>query len=357
MARRLSKKTREHLAKARESCLAAVAAYNNPTAQFRSGSYIVLMIVAWTSLFHAIAYQKGHKPWVIRTGTGRGIRYKRIGTDYRHWSLTDCMKFYFGTADNGTRANLRFLIGLRDRIEHRDMPELDAEVFGECQAALINFERLLVSEFGDRFALNTSLAWTLQFSETSPAERGRALEQIRRRASDSVVSYVHQFRSELSLDIASDQQFSFKVFLVPQLANHRSQDTLAVEFVHFDPSDPVSMEDYQSAVVLLKERHVAVRNPASLLPKAVVQRVARRLPWEFKMHHHTQCWRFFEVRPPQDADDPEVTDTELCQWDEAFRAYVYTDGWVEKLVHELGDPEKFEEVTQAPPIRRISDAA
>ena len=37
-------KVREHLAKARESCLAAVASYNNPTTRFRTGSYIVLMI-------------------------------------------------------------------------------------------------------------------------------------------------------------------------------------------------------------------------------------------------------------------------------------------------------------------------
>ena len=49
--RRLSKRVHEHLTKARESALAAVAAYNNPSAHFRSGTYIVLMIIAWTALF------------------------------------------------------------------------------------------------------------------------------------------------------------------------------------------------------------------------------------------------------------------------------------------------------------------
>ena len=195
-------KVREHLAKARESCLAAVASYNNPTTRFRTGSYIVLMIIAWTSLFHAIAYKRGKKPWQVRAGTGRGTRYKRIGTDYRHWSLNECMQFFFGSQDDGVRSNLRFLVGLRDRIEHRDMPDLDHEVFGECQAALINFEDLLVSEFGQDFAMTVSLAWSLQFSRSSPTERRRALEQLRKDSSDSVVNYVQQFRSELAIDPA-----------------------------------------------------------------------------------------------------------------------------------------------------------
>ena len=36
--------------KARETALLAVETYNRPTASFRSGAYVVLMIIAWTSL-------------------------------------------------------------------------------------------------------------------------------------------------------------------------------------------------------------------------------------------------------------------------------------------------------------------
>ena len=42
------------LIKARESALLAVETYNRPSAHFRSGAYVVLMIIAWTSLFHAL---------------------------------------------------------------------------------------------------------------------------------------------------------------------------------------------------------------------------------------------------------------------------------------------------------------
>ena len=346
MPKRLSRNVREHLDKARESALAAVAVYNNPTTRFRTGSYVVLMIIAWTSLLHSVAYSRGTKPWRVRVGSGRGTRYERVGSDYRHWDLNECLRFYFEGDDDGACANLRFLIGLRDRIEHRDMPHLDDEVFGECQAALINFERVLVTEFGGRFGLNTSLAWSLQFSETSPEGRQRALEQNRRSASDSVLSYVRQFRSELSLDTLNTQQFSFKVFMVPQLANHRSKDAFAVEFVHFDPDDPESMKNYQEAVVLIKERHVEVRSAASMLPKVVAERVAARIPWHFTLHgHHARCWQFFEVRPRPKAENPRATETTYCQWDQAFGTYVYTEAWVDKLVDQLSERDRFEEVT------------
>ena len=44
--------------KARESALLAVETYNRPTANFRSGAYVLLMTVAWTSFFHAIFFRR-----------------------------------------------------------------------------------------------------------------------------------------------------------------------------------------------------------------------------------------------------------------------------------------------------------
>lgn len=350
MPKRLPRKVHEHLAKARESAVTAVAVYNNPSARFRSGAYIVLMIIAWTALFHAIAYNRGRKPWAVRTGEGKGTRYKRIGNDYMHWNLHECMGFYFGGKQNAIRTNLQFLIGLRDQIEHRNMPDIDHRVFGECQAALFNFEELMVSEFGERYALNTSLTWSLQFSRTYPEERRHTIESRSRYASDPVAYYIDQFHSELATDIANDQRFSFKVFLIPQLANHRSKNTLAVEFVKYDPTDPEAMKDYRQGMALIKERHVAVRNPGELIPKLVVEKVAVQLPWQFKMHHHTQCWRFFDVRPGTKTDSPEKTKLKYCHWDKAFARYTYTEDWVNLLVVELKEAERFEEITGARPI-------
>ncbi|MEC3905109.1 DUF3644 domain-containing protein [Leclercia adecarboxylata] len=39
------------------------------------------------------------------------------------------------------------MIGLRNIIEHRGLPEIDTLTFGECQAAINNFEDILEKEF------------------------------------------------------------------------------------------------------------------------------------------------------------------------------------------------------------------
>jgi hypothetical protein len=72
------------------------------------------------------------------------------------------------------RKNLEFLIGLRNKIEHRHIPEPDAGLYGECQAALLNLEAIISEQFGPRFALSEQLAVSLQFSGLVPTEKKKA---------------------------------------------------------------------------------------------------------------------------------------------------------------------------------------
>lgn len=347
---RLPNKAKEHLAKARESCLGAVAAYNNPTAEFRSGTYIVLIIIAWISLLHAIFYRDGVKPWRIKSGTGKGTRYKRRDSEYWHWELGECLRQYYKGEYNPIRANLQFLNGLRDRIEHRNMPELDHEVFGECQAALQNFEALLTGEFGERQSLNASLAFSLQFSGILPEARRKAMESLRRSGADSVVNYVQQFRSELAPEVANEQQFAFKVFLIPQLANHRTNETLAVEWIPLEEYDPATREAFNHAIVLLKPQHVPVPNLDNMRPGKVVEEVGEQIPWRFRPYEHTQCWKHFSVRPSKGKGALNSYDSRYCLWDPVFHEYVYTKLWVDKLVSELADEAQFRTIVGKAPV-------
>lgn len=50
---RLPAEVRANVQKAREAGLLAVETYNRPATVFRSAGFIVLMVVAWTALFHA----------------------------------------------------------------------------------------------------------------------------------------------------------------------------------------------------------------------------------------------------------------------------------------------------------------
>ncbi|MGV2336843.1 MAG UNVERIFIED_CONTAM: DUF3644 domain-containing protein [Planctomycetaceae bacterium] len=60
--------------------------------QFRSGGFIVLMCIAWTSLFHAIFLRDRKKPF-HKTQKGR---YIKIDGDFKAWELSHCLDEHFG---------------------------------------------------------------------------------------------------------------------------------------------------------------------------------------------------------------------------------------------------------------------
>src|SRR5881397_3599870 len=78
--------------KARESALLAVETYNRPTATFRSGAYIVLMIIAWTSFFHALFLRRRVKPYYRKSGSRL---YQKVDGEYRWWELGECLRQHF----------------------------------------------------------------------------------------------------------------------------------------------------------------------------------------------------------------------------------------------------------------------
>src|SRR5213593_3980511 len=93
--------------KARESALLAVETYNRPTAMFRSGAYIVLMVIAWTSLFHAIFLRRRVNPYHRKPGSSR---YKKVDGDYWWWELAECVKQFYKDTNPPARKNLEIMI-------------------------------------------------------------------------------------------------------------------------------------------------------------------------------------------------------------------------------------------------------
>ncbi|MFH1743486.1 MAG: DUF3644 domain-containing protein, partial [bacterium] len=82
--------------KSRDSALLSVEIYNKPAVAFKSGGYITLMVIAWTSLFHAIFFLRKVKPY-YRKPNGH---FERVDGDYRHWELGECLKQYYGNDTN-----------------------------------------------------------------------------------------------------------------------------------------------------------------------------------------------------------------------------------------------------------------
>jgi len=345
MPKRLPAEVKTHLEKAIESAILAVEVYNKPATKFRSGGYIVLMIVGWTALFHAIFLKRRVKPYYRNDPKNPKSRYKKVAGDYKAWELSECLNMFFGSNNPPMRRNLDFFIGLRNKIEHRSMPQLDVKIFGECQALLFNFEELSIKEFGQKYALNESLTLSLQFSRIKDEQQAKSIRELHRPLAKNVESYIQTFRSSLSSDIESDHSYSYKVFLIPKLANHQGQADVAVEFVKFDPNSPDQMKNYEKLVSLMKPVSVQVANRGNLTAGAVAKAVASALGKPFTASsHHVRAWRFYRIRPSKGAAKPEVTQTQYCQWDEAHKDYVYTDAWKQFLISELKDPAKYDQV-------------
>ena len=172
MPKGLRKTVKDNLEKCRLSAITAVDAYNRSGPRFRTAQFLVMIIISWTALLHAIFYRRGTKPWFKHRS--RPSHYVKIDGEPKHWDLTECLKEYYGGNSPPERKNLEFLIGLRNKVEHRSLPELDPILFGECQAAVLNLEDLLENEFGYTYALMEQLAVSLQFSRTTPEVKRKA---------------------------------------------------------------------------------------------------------------------------------------------------------------------------------------
>ncbi len=344
MGRGFPKKVRSLLEKSREAALLAVEVYNKPNTSFRTGGYIVLMNIAWTSLFHAIFERDGVRYFYKKSKN----RYIRIDGERKAWELKECLKQYYKDKNPPERKNLEFFIRLRDKIEHRFLPQLDIDIFGECQAMLINYENLLVNEFGGKYALKENLVFTLQFSSYYQKEQQTAIKSKIAKEYEDVKNFIDRYRHNLSARIYSDSRYSFRVFLIPKVGNRRSSSDVAIEFIKYDPNNPEEMKQYNKFIVAIKEKRIINEGfKAGEVADRVYNALRDKMPpgWKFNAsYHHARCWKYYKIRPNKGDSKPEKTNEKYCYYDKPFNQYVYTQEWIDFLMEKLKDQEEYKRI-------------
>src|ERR1041385_5205666 len=344
--RGLPRAVKSSLEKACDSALLAVEVYNKPAVKFKSGGYITLMVIAWTSLLHAIFFRSKQKPYYKKPNG----RYEKREGEYRHWELGESIRQYFGSdTSNAIRKNLEFFIPLRNKIEHRSMPELDASIFGECQAMLLNFDEILEKEFGAKHRLRESLSFSLQLF---PSTENLVAAVKKNPATKPVVDFIQAYRSSISPDIQSSGKYSFKAFLI-QVANHPSADAVPIRFVHYDKLSTDERKQIDQLAAIVKVKPTPVFNLDLMKPGEVVKKVQQglgnpkvrrsgKMVDKFTSDTHTRAWKKYKVRPPSKSTTPWETDPKYCVYDKLNGNYGYTTGWVEFLVDKLGYDVEFD---------------
>lgn len=331
------------LNKALDSALLAVETYNKPAVKFKSGGYIVLMCIAWTALFHAIFIKKKIKP-IYKEKNGR---YKKVNGDLQYWELKTCVTKYFAD-NNPIRKNLEFFIPLRNKIEHKFLPQLDANIFAECESLLLNFDKILECEFGVQYCLRETLSFALQLF---PSSETLCAATKANKDYESIMAFISQYRSAISTDIINSGEYAFKAFLI-QVANHKSKDALPIQFYPYDKMTEEDKKKVEKIATLIKEKHIPVSNDDKIKPAIVVKRVqealdnakverGNKIVDRFNMDTHRRCWKRYDIRPEANSEHPEFTNARYCVYDSMNKNYGYTQAWVEFLIEKMRDDDEY----------------
>ncbi len=91
------------------------------------------------------------------------------------------------------------------------------------------------------------------------------------------------------------------------------------------------------SITLIKEKTVegSVINKNKHRPSQVCNIVSEAIEKEFKVHHHTNVWKYYKVR--QAGYQSEGCDIKYCQFDDLHKDYSYTKEWVKFLIEQLTD--------------------
>ena len=201
------------------------------------------------------------------------------------------------------------------------------------------YEKMLVSEFGNEHAINSSLAFGLQFSEVYEEKQIKSMKSMKMKELKNIRQYMDEFRQMYSDDILESMEYSFRVFLIPQTGNNINSSDRSIEFIK---KSDLSDEDYEKVkndITLIKNKKIPVSNYDKLKAGEVVEKIKEVLDIDFSIYKHTLCWKYYKIRPSKGDKNPEITDTRYCVYDNAHKDYLFTNAWVEKLKDELSKEE------------------
>ncbi|HBT75749.1 MAG TPA: DUF3644 domain-containing protein [Planctomycetaceae bacterium] len=283
----------ELIEKSREAALSAVQIFNNPLIRFKSETFIVLMIIAWTYLLHAYYRSKKieHRHHEI---VGKRKKFdKTTKGAYKRWGLEHCLSIKESPVDKDAANNLRFLIGIRHEIEHQMTMRIDAALSAKFQACCLNYNELIKTLFGDQYGIDHYLSFSLQFSSISE-------EQILSLPSPeempaNIQSFIEGFDGDLSEAEFNSPKYAYRVIFTPKLVNHKGQADQVIEFIKED--SPLAKEINAS----LDKTYTVIKETEKkkYLPKNVVEAMKAEGFFKFSIHNHTQLWQSLDAKNPK----------------------------------------------------------
>lgn len=326
---------------ARESCLAALRAWNDPTASFRTEAFALLLVTAWNALAIAI-FQKRGQEW--RKADQSGTATQKEGLDQALETRQLVARAFPGEEHLGLRENLGVWINFRNSVAHRHFPALDSVVIPQAQSALLNFENAIVGEFGSSLAIAEHLSVPLQLS----GFRDPGVLSSRKKLQASLPLDVQHLLAQPEIDhpaLANDQTFLLRVAFIP-VVPASTGDLDAIAYFAKPGEVPDAITESIGQYLILPKGYTARPN---ILPTKVVEIVQERTGFRFNTNLHAEAGRRLGARPARGEPDATV-DIRLAEWISAHKRHLYTQAWIELLVERLSTREGFYEATGKYPL-------
>jgi hypothetical protein len=227
---------RELVLKSREAALTAIRVFNDPQVLFKSETFIVLMVIAWTYLLHAYYRGEGIEYRYHKQGPKRRTFSRTKHGNYKFWELERCLNAAQSPVDGDTANNLRFLIGLRHEIEHQMTRSLDAYLSGRYQACALNYNEYVKKLFGKRFGIDHQLTYSIQFMDLAEEQVGGARPEAT--IPERLRAYVADFDGALTHEEYNSPHYAYRLLFKRKLVNRPGQADRVVEFI--DPNSDLA---------------------------------------------------------------------------------------------------------------------
>ena len=273
--------------KSREAALADVQIFNNPIATFKSESFIVLFMIAWTYLLHS--YYRGRKIEYRYYEIQKAKKKYALNPDgtIKYWDLSECISQKDCPLDAHAVNNLRFLIGLRNQIEHKKADNLDSYLSARYQACALNYNYYLKLLHGEKYSLDHMLALSLQFAELD-YEQAKVIKDKEGLIPKEIRTYIAGFDENLSEQERTNDRFAYRLLFTKVSANRVGQADRVIEFL--DPSSPL-------AETIRKEYWVkGGGEKRKYQAKEIVEIVKKSGYQKFNITAHTKLWKKFDAK-------------------------------------------------------------
>ena len=318
--RRIGSLKGELLEKSREASLNAIRTYNDPLVTFKSESFIVLMVIAWTYLLHAYYRSQGVEYRYFRQRGKRRIFDKTKHGAFKYWELEHCLNEKNNPIDKDASNNLRFLIGLRHEVEHQMTLSLDTYLSARFQACAINYNNYLKNLFGDSYGIDSQIAYSIQFLQLSEEQLSDPLPEAK--ITKRLRSYITKFDDALSHEEYNSPRYSFRLLFKKKLVNRPGQADRVIEFI--DPKSDLA-KSIDKEYWVKKE----VERPKYRATEVVLE-VQKAGFSKFRIQpEHLRMWRHEDAKNPSNGYGVEIQG-----------AWYWYQSWVDKciqLCNEAGD--------------------